>query len=198
MSDYFALLQQPRRPWLEPEALRQKFLLLSTEAHPDRVHTADETTRKSAQAHYTELNAGYQCLLEPKSRLRHLIQLERGTPPPNLQAVPAGLMELSMEISQLCRQTDGFLSQKAGVSSPLLQVRLFEQSQDLSEKLNALQRRLNSMTDELNSRLKELDSKWTASQQEETLNHLEELAAVYGYLSRWTAQLQERVLRLVI
>lgn len=202
MSDYFALLQQPRRPWLAPEVLRRQFLLLSGEAHPDRVHTADEATRKSAQAHYTELNAAYQCLADPKCRLRHLIELECGTPPANLQTVPDGLMELSMEISRLCRQADSFLTEKAAVNSPLLQLRFFEQGHDLSDKLNASRQRLNAFAEDLNSRLKNLDSQWDSAGSDlpraQALKQVEEFAAVYGYISRWTAQLQERVLRLVI
>ena len=35
MTDYFNLLSEPRRPWLNPEALKQKFLNLSAEVHPD-------------------------------------------------------------------------------------------------------------------------------------------------------------------
>lgn len=202
MSDYFALLQQPRRPWLAPEVLRQQFLLLSAQAHPDRVHTADETTRKSAQAHYAELNAAYQCLADPKCRLRHLIELQRGTPPANLQTVPDGLMELSMEISQLCRQADHFLAEKDAVNSPLLLLKFFEQGQDLSDKLNAAQQRLNAMAEDLNSKLKNLDSQWDSAgsdlPREQALKQVEEFAAVYGYASRWAAQLQERVLRLMI
>jgi hypothetical protein len=40
MQDAFALLNEPRRPWLEAEALKQKFLALSSAVHPDRVSAA--------------------------------------------------------------------------------------------------------------------------------------------------------------
>ena len=36
MTDCFALLGEPRCPWLDAEALKSRFLVLSAEAHPDR------------------------------------------------------------------------------------------------------------------------------------------------------------------
>src|SRR5215472_9636832 len=77
MVDYFALLDEPRRPWLDAEPLKEKFLALSATVHPDRVHNLSETERAAAQERYTELNAAYQCLREPKERLHHLLELER-------------------------------------------------------------------------------------------------------------------------
>ena len=37
MADYFALLDEPRRPWLDPEELKAKFHALTATVHPDRV-----------------------------------------------------------------------------------------------------------------------------------------------------------------
>jgi hypothetical protein len=38
MTDYFALLQQPRQPWLEPEQLKQKYQQLTLASHrPDKI-----------------------------------------------------------------------------------------------------------------------------------------------------------------
>src|SRR5438132_9046006 len=49
MIDYFALLHEPRRPWLDPDLLKQKFISLSAEVHPDRVHLAGEAEKHAAQ-----------------------------------------------------------------------------------------------------------------------------------------------------
>ena len=57
MTDYFALLNEPRRPWLDPEPLKDKFLALSATVHPDRVHNLGAAERAAAQERYTELNA---------------------------------------------------------------------------------------------------------------------------------------------
>ena len=79
MTDYFALLNEPRRPWIDSEALKARFLVLTAEAHPDRVHNALPAKKKSAHERYTELNTAYLCLREPRESLRHLLELERGT-----------------------------------------------------------------------------------------------------------------------
>ena len=70
-SDFFELLNEPRRPWLDAEELKKKFLALSAAVHPDRVHGSNETERQGAQARYAELNLAYNRLREPKERLQH-------------------------------------------------------------------------------------------------------------------------------
>ena len=49
MSDYFAVLGELHRPWLEPDLLNKRFLALSAEVHPDRVHTASDAEKRLAQ-----------------------------------------------------------------------------------------------------------------------------------------------------
>src|SRR5213593_156293 len=121
MTDYFALLAEPRRPWFDPCSLKQKFLTLSAQVHPDRVHNASDAAKHSAQDRYTELNAAYNCLRDPKERLLHLLELERGEKPKQIENIPPDLMNVFLDISQLCREADAFLTEKAGVTSPLLQ-----------------------------------------------------------------------------
>ena len=48
MTDYFALLGETRRPWLDTEALKAKFLTLTASVHPDRVHNATPTEKQIA------------------------------------------------------------------------------------------------------------------------------------------------------
>ena len=74
MTDYFSLFNEPRRPWLDAEKLKARFLTLSAECHPDRAVTAAE--REAATARFTELNAAHNCLREPRERLQHLLALE--------------------------------------------------------------------------------------------------------------------------
>ena len=199
MTDNFALLKEPRRPWVDPDALKQKFFALSANAHPDRIHSSSETDKVAVTKKFTELNAAYNCLLEPKSRLLHLLELELGAKPKDIQTIPSTLADLFAEVSTVCRSADGFLAEKNKVSSPLLQVQLFERGQDWVEKLNVLQRKLNELRGKLTDELKSLDAQWISSDpasRREILPKLEELYRLFGYFNRWNGQIQERVVQL--
>jgi len=65
--------------------------------HPDRVHSATGTEKQAANQSHAELNEAYQCLLEPKERLPHLLELERGTKSEEVRKISAGMMNLFME-----------------------------------------------------------------------------------------------------
>ena len=202
MTDYFALLKEPRRPWGDPDALKQKFLALSAESHPDRVHAASEAEKRAAQQCYTDLNAAYNCLRDPKERLRHLLELERGARPRQVENIPPDLMNLFLKISEVCGQADKFLAERASVTSPLLKVGMFERSQQLTDELRARQTQVNSQCDQLMSELKVLDAGWEANGNSESpsrtarLQRLEELYRLFGYFARWRGQLQERIVQL--
>jgi curved DNA-binding protein CbpA len=204
MTDSFALLGEPRRPWLEAEPLKAKFLDLSAQVHPDRVHGAPETERSAAQQRFTELNAAYQCLREPKDRLRHLLELETGTPPRQVHRLSGETASWFTAVIQLCREVDGFLAERAKVTSPLLKVPMFERGQEWTDKLQAMQRQLSRRQEELIAVLKEMNAAWAAAppvgthQRTEALplERLEEVYRVMSYLTRWGGQLQERVLQL--
>jgi curved DNA-binding protein CbpA len=200
MTDFFVLLNEPRRPWLEPEALKSKFLARAAEAHPDKQHGASEAEKLAANRRYAELNAAYHCLTEPKLRLLHLLELELGAKPGDVQQIPPALADLFAEVAAVCRNTDEFLAEKNKVTSPLLQVQLFERAQEWVERLRALQTRLAGRYDQLVEELKSLDALWTAKSQtgERTalLSRLEELYRLFGYFNRWNGQIQERIVQL--
>src|SRR6185503_8910282 len=139
MTDYFALLDEARRPWLDGDTLKQKFLTRSAEFHPDRVHGADGAVKSLAQQRYTELNAAYLCLREPRDRLRHLLELELGRKPTDLQEVPSELADLYMEVATICGEADKFLARQSRVTSPLLRAQSFPEAQEWTERLTVLQ-----------------------------------------------------------
>jgi curved DNA-binding protein CbpA len=198
--DYFALLAEPRRPWLEPETLKSKFLALAAEAHPDKQRHASEAEKLAANRRYAGLNTAYRCLAEPKLRLLHLLELELGAKPGDVQRIPPALADWFAEVAAVCRNTDDFLAEKNKTTSPLLQVRLFEQAQEWVERLRASQTRLAGQYDRLVEELKSLDALWTSPSQtgERTalLNRLEELYRLFGYFNRWSSQIQERIVQL--
>ncbi|MGA9776998.1 MAG: J domain-containing protein [Limisphaerales bacterium] len=198
MTDYFTLLDEPRRPWLDPDSLKQKFLALAASIHPDRIHNADEMRKTAANRRYAELNTAYHCLAEPKSRLLHLLELELGAKPKDIQQIPPGLVHLFTEVAATCRNADNFLSDKSGATSPLLQVQRFEQAQAWVEQLRTLQTRLAGLHGKLTEELKSLDAAWASQAGERTvlLNRLEELYRLFGYFNRRSGQIQERIVQL--
>ena len=193
MTDYFALLDEPRQPWLDEETIKAKFFALSTSVHPDRVHALPDTERKTAHDRYTQLNAAYHCLREPKERLRHLLELQVGRKPAPVQQVPAELVELFFEIGHATRGADEFLKRKASITSPLLLVGLFDEGQNISERLAGLRDNLTARQNQLTNELQTLNDDW-----QQRLERLEQIQQTLSYLHRWTAQLQERIVELTL
>jgi len=206
MADCFALLDEPRRPWLDPEELKTRFHALTATVHPDRVHRATESERQSANRRYAELSAAYQCLREPKDRLRHLLELERGDRIEELQTITSGAMELCLEIIALCREADAFLAEKATVTSPLLKVQLFERGMALTDRLKFLAERLNARREALIVQMRNLNLAWETAPPVGSptrlhvlpCSRLEHIYRNLSYLKRWTEQIQERLVNLAL
>jgi curved DNA-binding protein CbpA len=199
VTDNFKLLNELRRPWLDADLLKQKFLAQSASLHPDKIHSASDVEKNIAAKKFAELNAAYNCLAEPKSRLLHLLELESGAKPKDIQQIPSALADLFAEVVNVCKNADQFLIEKNKVTSPLLQVQLFERGQNWIEKLNELQRRLNELREQILAQLKSLDAKWISAAENlrhELLPNLEELYRLFSYFNRWNNQIQERVVQL--
>ena len=197
--DYFALLDEPRRPWLDVDSLKQRFLARSANLHPDKILSRDESEKNAASKKFAELNAAYNCLIAPKTRLLHMLELELGTKPKDIQQIPDGLADLFAEVATMCRHADQFLGEKSQATSPLLQVQFFERAHEWIEKLNAPQKRLRDFSERLLAELRLLDTRWMASDPEnrgDLLNELEKLYRLFSYFNRWNGQIQERIVQL--
>jgi len=192
MTDYFALLQQPRRPWLEEESVKKQFLALSAAAHPDRVHGASPDEKVAATQRFSELNAAYNCLKEPRDRLRHLVELELGRKPGDLKNVPTDLADMFMKIAASCQTTDRLIAERARIQSPLLQAGFFEKVQPHLDTLEQLQQQIAGLQAHALDQLQALDKAWeNPSQRASVMPLLEELSQVLGFHGRWRAQLRE-------
>lgn len=202
--DCFALLEQPRQPDLNLDALENHFLALSRELHPDRLHQAPETDRLAASQRYADLNRARQVLREIPSRLLHLLELESGKRPPDIQRIPPGTMDLFIEVGESCRDADAFLARRAAAHAPMLKVKLFQEGLQHVERLQSLQRRIHEQTAVLQSHLPALNITWNQAPPPGDprrpsllpLARLEELYRAFSYIARWTAQIQERMSQL--
>lgn len=206
MTDAFALLSEPRRPWLEAEALKARFLPWAAEWHPDRVHGASAVEKEATTARYAELNAAYQTLREPRDRLLHLYELEAGTRPKDIQRIPPGTMDLFVEVGQTCRDADEFLKRKDSTTSPMMKLQLLQEGLGWLDRFQALQQRVNARREELTTELKSMNAAWETApalgdpgrREALPLERLEQIYRSLSYVERWTGQLQERLVQLTL
>jgi hypothetical protein len=204
MIDCFALLDEPRRPWLDAEALKEKFLARAAALHPDRFHGASPAEKEEASRRYTELNGAHARLRDTKDRLAHLLELELGRRPLDVQQVPAAAMGWFFQVGQLCRKTDQFLAGRGEVTSPLLKAQSFERGLELADRISGLQGVLAEAIQGIEARLQTLNAAWAAAPAVGTperaaqlpLDQLEALYREFSFLARWRGQLQERFVQL--
>lgn len=203
MTDYFAVLSMPRRPLIDPEALRGKFFSLSTTVHPDRVHGEDEFIRAEADKSYAALNSAHQCLRDTKLRLQHLMVLETGAKPGDLKTIPENLIQMFSQVAMLLRQTDPLLKEKAQAVSPMLKVGILERAMPHLGMISTLQTGIDQRRSELDGELAALDAVWVesvlnAEMRGQALAGAQRLYHLFGFLDRWSAQLRERMIQLTI
>lgn len=187
-SDYFAILGVPRLPWMDAALLKERFLALSSECHPDKV---EDRTQSSID--FATLNKAYQTLRNSRERILHLLELEHVASAPHVQSVPDVVLPFFPPVASLTKQLDEFLDRKKSAASPMLQVQLFEEGLDWTGKLQAFQPQLADAINALELELKELNAAYAdVETRASTLPRLARIAAALGFLERWQKQLQDR------
>lgn len=187
MTDYFALLGVERKPWLDDEALKARFLELSAAAHPDRAHGGEG--ERESNKRFAELNAAAACLREPRDRLNHLLELETGEPKATTASLSKELMDIFPRVASVLREADGLIAERARVLSPMLQAQLFAVGLDLTDRVEAMQREVGEMRAGADAQLQEISARWPDSK---PIARLKALAHTYATLLRWETQLRER------
>ena len=190
MIDYFALLQQPRRPWLDPEQLKQKHQQLTLAAHPDR-----QGPNKPA-LNFAAINEAYRVLSDPKLRLQHLLSLEDRNPIAT-QSIPPELTELFTRTGTAIRDVDRLVEKLRGTNSVLSKSLLRSEVLEAQKSSNELLDELQNLFVNTRDALKQLDATWDDGREDAT----EDLAKLYrhfSYLGRWMDQLRERQFQLSI
>jgi curved DNA-binding protein CbpA len=206
MTDAFQLLQVPRRPWIDLGELKERFVRLSSEVHPDRTHNDSTVDQAGANDRYAEVNAAYTKLKDFRERLLHLMELELGERPKDIQRIPPGTMDLFVEVGQTCRDCDAFLTRKSSSDSPMFRLQMMREGFAWTDKLSALQSGIESRRVDLENELKALNEVWDAApcvgsptrRAALPLERLEQIYRVASYISRWTEQIQERVVQLAV
>jgi curved DNA-binding protein CbpA len=135
VTDYFALLDQPQRPWIDLEELEEKYHKLARVTHPDQPH--------EQAGNFAEVNKGYRVLRDPKLRLEHLLALEGEAISSGTSDIPADLAELFMQIARAIKTGD-----KKTISDLL--TRLEQSFEDALQQMRTLSEKWNGDTAILN------------------------------------------------
>ncbi len=188
MIDYFALLDQPKAPWLDLEKLKDTYHQKTLQAHPDA-----QTTRGGADpadATFANLNEAYQVLQDPKRRLHHLLSLEGAAPSSTGQAVPMQLHDLFPQVAALTQRTDRLLEKLQATSNALSRSLLKPQILEVQQETKEVRGKIRSLSDASLEQLRQINAAWTRSPAEQ-IEGLSNLYFAFAYLSRWSAQLDE-------
>lgn len=187
MTDGFALLGEPRRPWLDPESLKEKFHKLSAAHHPD--------VAKDAGVDFSAINAAYNTLLDPKTRIRHLLDLEFPAALSRNLQIPPGITSLFETIAGERRSVATFQEKRASLQSPLEIALLAPEKLELLARLECSQNMLAQKQEEIFVQLKSIDASW----EQDKAGSVDVLLEIYqglSYVGKWLAQTQEDLMRL--
>jgi curved DNA-binding protein CbpA len=188
MTDYFALLEQPRAPWLDPAALKETYHRTTLQSHPD-------TAAPGAERDFAALNEAYQVLQDPKRRLHHLLTLENCAPASANQTIPGELQDLFLLIGALNQRANLLLEKTRTTSNALSRSLLKPQIVELQKEVGALGDKVRNLDAAASERLREINSDWRKDSADQ-VGELTNLYFSFAYLGRWSAQLDELAFQL--
>jgi curved DNA-binding protein CbpA len=186
MIDYFALLDQPRGPWLDLDELKNVYHARARQTHPD---LNKDNVGVAADTSFTNLNEAYQVLQDPKRRLHHLLSLE-GVPPDSGQVIPQDLQDLFPKVGHLSQRAKVLLEERKATSNKLSQSLLKPRVVKLQTETNEMRLSIQSQLGNAVAKLQEMNASWSANSAAQ-IGALSNLYIVFAYLSRWSGQLDE-------
>ncbi len=195
MTDYFTLLNQPRRPWIDPEQVKQAFHARALQVHPDA--QLQQNTEPSSDALFAQLNQAYQVLQDPKRRLEHLLTLEGQTPDRAPATTPPAIEELFPTVAAATHRAAAVVQQSAAATNLLARTLLMSQLQNANSDLDTVRGKVRALRNNAIDRLQRLDRSWSGGIDEQ----LEQLGLLYlelSYTTRWLSELEEKQLQLSV
>jgi curved DNA-binding protein CbpA len=183
MIDYFAVFGIERRPVIGDEYLREAYFRQSHEFHPDRAGESD----------FSRINAAFRALLNPATRLQHLLKLEFGEAAQG--TIDLELGTLFGQIALLLRQADEETKSMAAKDSPLLRALAFQRLGPIWDNLASVERELLSVLENLLQEVDALDQQWIVDRTQ-CRDRLAQAALSLGFVQKWSAEIRERRLKL--
>lgn len=177
MEDAFAVFGISRRPLIDELALKETYLRLAADRHPDASGGDDEEFHLVQEA--------YKTLRDPAARLRHLLELTFPTFKRDGGHVPhAELFLRAGNAVQAARTVwQRFENTSSALARALLSPEIAEALREIREASGLVQ----EAEDELESKLEDLDTRWP----EVSPDELSALATAFRFLARWKSQLSE-------
>ncbi|MBV9489869.1 MAG: hypothetical protein JO069_09120 [Verrucomicrobia bacterium] len=183
MTDFFAVLRLPARPWLDPEPLNEAYVRRSEALH----RTADSQDQLMA------VNRAHRVLSDPASRVEHLLSLT-GQESNTTRIVPT-VGEFFERVARHLQRADRLLAGDAAQTSALLRALRAQEMQTLKADLEELATELGSYRTGRLKELKELDRLWERAPAD-ARQDLAQLALDLTFIQKWQGQVRERLLRL--
>jgi curved DNA-binding protein CbpA len=187
--DYFATLGLPRTAAIDEQALHRAYTEHSRHAHPD--HGGSETMA----AH---VNAAYETLRHPEKRLKHLLEIFGPDEATAWRTVPLDehMMQLFSALSAAMDSSVKFLDRKAKAASALARALLANEEMQHREALEHIGFDIEEKKKGMEALLPSLDAA-IKDQQPDAWKQLAAMQARFAYLSKWQAQVRERLLALM-
>ncbi len=193
ITDFFALLDQPRLPWPDQAEVKQAFHEKSKTAHPDA--RPAETDAAEADAAFAKLSEGYQVLQDPKRRLGHLLALEGETQPAAGAEIADDIAILFQTVAGATQEAERVLEKFSAASNPLSRSLLQSEVKAARNRMAATLKTLHELQTKAESETKALNNP-AARLPEERVRELQRLYTRFAYLTRWIGELSEKQTRL--
>jgi hypothetical protein len=183
MIDYFALLGIERRPAITEEAVKGAYFRKSETVHSDPARSGEVFA----------LNAAFQTIANPATRLQHLLELEFGDAAGG--QIPPELGELFGTIVDVLQTADRELGSLSARSAPVLRALAYQRLDGLREGLERVEKELSYRESGLLAEVARLDQGWLKSAVE-ARRPLAQIGLGLTFIQKWLAQVRERKIRL--
>lgn len=138
-ADYFVLLNQPRQFDIDPTKLREAYLNLSREIHPDRFSgKSDEVTQLSLRVS-SQINRAYEVLGDPLRRAEYLLEISGGKSASEDKTVSPAVLG---EVLELREEIDSARSRGDAAALGEMRQRLLERRSSHVDEIGRLARGL--------------------------------------------------------
>lgn len=190
MFDCFARLELERRPFLDPEVVKEAFQARAAAAHPDGCGAPGEI------AEFAAVELSFRTLRDPKLRLQHLLDLEfPGARSSAAATVPADVASMFTPTSALVGTVDAFLGRRNAAGSAIARAMLAGEQLALRGEVESWLETLRAKEAQLLEELKAADKFWTLAGERDAAKVLR-LHQSFAFLTRWIEQARERLFAL--